>query len=437
MEPGFDLPRALAEAQRCLLCHDPPCSRDCPADTDPGLFIRKLRLRNITGAIRVVKENNILGGACGVLCPTHRLCEAACSACGIDRPIAIGKIQRFLVEHSWRLGFQVFERPQPRKERVAVVGAGPAGLSCAGELARQGFQVTVFESRPEPGGIIRYGVPSFRFDREFLAHELADIEHLGVTFQCNQRITGREGVQGLLDRGFQAVFLAPGLDRPLALPGVDHDIEGVWTWRDFLAALREERFEEFEPLVRDRTVAVIGGGSVAMDSARSALRLGARDVYLLYRRSYLQMPAEEDEKREAQEEGVHFLLLNQPVRYIADDQGRLAAVELRRTTLGEPDASGRRSPVEIPGSEWRLEATLVIEALGAAPDPETSAWAASGPDQSAGLIPVDPETCATHTPGIFAGGDIIRGSDLVVTAVRDGKRAARAITRYLLQEGGR
>ncbi|MBT8365968.1 MAG: FAD-dependent oxidoreductase, partial [Deltaproteobacteria bacterium] len=214
MSKGLDLAQAIAEADRCLLCHDAPCSEACPADTKPAEFIRKLRFKNITGAIRTIKENNILGGACGVLCPTSTLCEEKCSAIfksqnrpeGADRPIPIGAIQRFLIENSWQRDIKVFKKPAERREMVAVVGSGPAGLSCAAELAKEGYQVTVFEARPEPGGVLRYGVVSYRFDMNFLEHEMKDIRALGIKFQCNSAISGQADAEKLLRDGFDAVF---------------------------------------------------------------------------------------------------------------------------------------------------------------------------------------------------------------------------------------
>jgi dihydropyrimidine dehydrogenase (NAD+) subunit PreT len=290
MEQGIGFAHAMAEADRCLLCYDAPCSKACPAETDPATFIRKLRLRNITGAIRTVKSNNILGGACGVLCPTPELCEKECSATGISRPIEIGRIQRFLVEHAWNTGFKVFEKPAPRKEKVAVVGSGPAGLSCAAELAKEGFQVTVFEERPEIGGVIRYGVPAYRFDKAFLKNELQDLHDLGVQFETNRKIQGIEEAKKLLSDGFNAVFLSPGLWSAARLKPRGGEIQGLYTSVEYLQALREERFAELARQVGGKTVAVIGGGSVAMDCVESSIKLGARDVYLVYRRSYAQMP---------------------------------------------------------------------------------------------------------------------------------------------------
>jgi NADPH-dependent glutamate synthase beta subunit-like oxidoreductase len=424
MEKGFGLVQALAEADRCLLCHDAPCSKGCPAETDPGTFIRKLRLRNITGAIRTVRTNNALGGACGVLCPTARLCERECSATGILRPIEIGKIQRFLVEHSWKTGFDPVERKPVRPETVAVVGSGPAGLSCAAELAREGFPVTVFEQRDEPGGVIRYGVPGYRFDREFLRSELAGIERLGVRFKCRTRIDGAEGVQKLFADGFSAVFLGPGLWEAERLSEATRP-KGVHTSVDFLAGLRGRGFTALEKDVAGKVVAVIGGGSVAMDCAESALKLGARDVYLVYRRSFAQMPAEEDERAAALRLGVHFLLLNQPLKYIADGRGRLAGLRLTRTSLGAPDASGRRRPEAVKGSGWTLPAAVAVEAIGNRPD--SADWSAVAKVDGEGRVVANAKTRRASPSAVFAGGDIVRGPALVVEAVQDGKLAARAI----------
>jgi glutamate synthase (NADPH/NADH) small chain len=439
MAEGFGWAQAMAEADRCLLCHDAPCSAGCPAGTQPAEFIRKLRFKNITGAIRTIKQNNILGGACGVLCPTQILCEERCSARlasesrpeGADRPIQIGKIQRFLIEHAWRSGFKVFEKPGSRPEKVAVVGSGPGGLSCAAELARDGYQATVFEAHPEPGGVLRYGVVPYRFDIDFLAHEMEDIKALGVKFECNRPIQGRAGAERLLRDGYNAVFLAPGLWEAMTLKPNAGDAEGLLSSVAYLASLRDGRLDEVVRSIAGKTVAVIGGGSVAIDCAESAVRLGARDVYLIYRRSYRQMPADADERIEAQEAGIHFLLLSQAVDYLTDDQDRMRGVKLVRTRLGEPDSSGRRRPESIAGSEWVLEVDLVIEAIGNKAPDEAREWYPHVALHESGLIKADPETGKTSAAGIFAGGDIVRGPGLVVQAVQDGKVAARAIKAYL------
>jgi NADPH-dependent glutamate synthase beta subunit-like oxidoreductase len=435
MGPGFDLAQAVEEAHRCLLCHDAPCSNGCPGGTDPGAFIRKLRFRNVTGAIRTIKQNNILGGACGILCPTARLCEKECSAAALmDRPIQIGKIQRSLIEHSWKIGFSPLEKGAPRKEKIAVVGSGPAGLSCAAELAKAGFQVTVFEAKPKAGGVLRYGVPSYRFSEEFLDRELEDVRRLGVTFQCSTPIKGKGAVDRLLKKGFQAVFLAPGLWEPMRLKENTGRIRGIHTATDFLCALREGKQAKIAQAVKGKRVAVIGGGSVAIDCVESALKLKAQDVYLVYRRSFAQMPAEADEKAAALQAGVHFLLLNQPVDYVADKKGVLKAVRLVRTELGKKDESGRRRPVEVPGSDWELKVNVVIEAIGVRPVAEDAGTAPSVKRTPGQLIVADPDTGATSAKMIFAGGDIVRGPALIIEAVKDGKASAKAIQQRLAKQ---
>jgi NADPH-dependent glutamate synthase beta subunit-like oxidoreductase len=440
MRKGMGLAQAIAEADRCLLCHDAPCSKGCPADTKPAEFIRKLRFRNITGAIRTVKQNNILGGACGELCPTHKLCEKECSARfasvespqGAERPIQIGRIQRFLVEHGWEIGFKPLAKPAAaRSEKIAVVGSGPAGLSCAAELAKEGYPVTVFEARPEPGGVLRYGVVSYRFGLEFLEKELQDIRDLGVEFTCGRPVAGEAGAEKLLTEGYRAVFLAPGLWEAESLKPKAKAVKGVFSSVDYLSALRDGRFKELVKEIEGKTVAVIGGGSVAMDCIESAAKLGARDVFLVYRRSYAQMPAEPDERIEALEAGVHFLLLNQPLDYITDRRGQLKGVKLARTRLGDPDASGRRSPKPIRGSEWVLDCQVVVEAIGNKAAKDSPRWYPHVKTDARGLIQIKPKTGRTSAKGIFAGGDIVRGPALVVEAVADGKTAARAIRQYL------
>ena len=325
----------------------------------------------------------------------------------------------------------MFEKPTARAEKVAVVGSGPAGLSCAAELAKDGYQVTVFEAKPEPGGVLRYGVVSYRFDMNFLEHEMDDVKSLGVQFECNAAVGGSQGAEKLLQNGYDAVFLAPGLWAAASIKAPGRDIDGLFSSVDYLSALRDGRFEEVEKKIQGNTVAVIGGGSVAMDCIESAVRLAAKDVYLIYRRSYSQMPAEADERIEALEGGVHFLLLNQPLEYLTDDQNRLTGLKLVRTRLGEPDASGRRRPENVAGSEWIMEADVVIEAIGNIAPEDSPQWYPSVDIDGKKLIKVDPDTGKTSVDGIFAGGDIVRGPALVVQAVQDGKVAAAAIKEYL------
>ena len=310
------------------------------------------------------------------------------------------------------------------------MGSGPAGLSCAAELAKEGFAVTIFEAREEPGGVLRYGVVSYRFEMDFLAAEMADIQKLGVEFKCGSPIDNQNGAESLLEDGYQAVFVAPGLWDAVSLQE-EKDIEGLYSSVAYLEGLRDNRLDSFAQKIENKTVAVIGGGSVAMDCIGAAIRLGAKDVYLVYRRSYTQMPAEEDERIEALQEGIHFLLLNQPIDYVIGDDGCIKGLKLVRTALGDTDASGRRTPVNIEGSEWVLPADMVIEAIGNKAEDQSPTWYPQVKLNDKKLIQVDPGTGKTSVEGIFAGGDIIRGPALVVNAVQDGKVAAKAIKKYL------
>jgi NADPH-dependent glutamate synthase beta subunit-like oxidoreductase len=391
-------------------------------------------LKNITGAIRTIKENNILGGACGSLCPTGDLCEKECSATGIGLPIAIGKIQLALIEHAKNTDFQVFSSTERKKgQKVAVVGSGPAGLSCAGELAKAGYPVTVFEAGEEPGGALRYAIMPYRYPPDLLDYEIGDLKTLGVEFQCNAKIEGKGGAQDLLNSGFDAVFLAPGLWSANKLRPDSNGLQGLLSSNAYLGAIRDGRLEEMKSVVENKTVAVIGGGDVAMECAESAIRLGAADVYVVYRRSFLQMPGEEKQRFSALRNGAHFLILNQPVDYQAEGN-KLKGLKLVRTCLGDEDESGRRCHEFVSGSEWVFPADVVIEAIGNKPEDESPDWYPGVKTGTDKIIQVDPSTCGTSVEGIFAGGDIIRGADLVVTAVRDGKTAAGSIIQYLSQK---
>lgn len=444
MPPGMTMDQAIVEAERCLLCHDAPCSKACPADTQPGEFIRKLRLRNLTGAMRTIKSNNILGGACAVLCPTAELCEKECSVRmasdenpdGNDRPIRIGDIQRFIVEHGREMGFQPLAVEDTGVSgRIAVVGSGPSGLSCAAELAKKGYKVTIFETFAEPGGVLRYGVVPFRCDVDFVEKELADVRVLGVEIKCNSPVKGKAAAEDLLKQGYDAVFLGPGLWGAYALKDASSEIEGCFSSVDFLAALRDERFDGIISQFSGKTVAVIGGGSVAMDCVEASARLDTKDVYLIYRRSFTQMPAEEDERIDALQAGVNFLILHQPVDFLTNDKNQLTGLKLVRTRLGEPDDSGRRRPVMIEGTDWDMPVDIVIEAIGNKAPDESAEWFPNVKVDDRRLIVADPETGATSVPGIFAGGDIVRGPALVVEAVQDGKKAANSIDEFIRNKG--
>ncbi|MBU1343910.1 MAG: FAD-dependent oxidoreductase [Proteobacteria bacterium] len=434
MNERYDFSQALAEADRCLLCHDAPCSKGCPANTDPGKFIKKFKMKNIKGAIRTIKENNILGGACGILCPTARLCEKECSCTHLDRPIQIGKLQEFLVGHGRKIGFQVFEKPEAVHEKVAIIGSGPAGLSCGAELAKKGYQVTIFEKMGEPGGVLRYGVPSYRFSKDYLKEELEDIFHLGVEVECNHPITREGEAQELLNKGFNAVFIATGLWDAARL--FDEKPKGVYNSVAFLSSPHTGQQDIVKEQIKDKKVAVIGGGSVAMDCAGYAVTLGASDVYLIYRRSFDQMPAEKDERIETLEKNIHFLILNQPKGYVTNSNGAVTGIKLVRTQLEPAKDAQRRMPVEIKDSDWTLDIDFVVEAIGNKAFDDSNRVYPEVDVDGKKLIKASLNTCQTSKPGIFAGGDIVRGPSLVVHAVQDGKTAAQTIDSYLTHRRG-
>lgn len=434
MKKKFELNQAISEANRCLLCYDAPCSAGCPAGTDPGLFIRKLRLRNITGAIRTIKKNNILGGVCGALCPASELCEKKCCATGIDRAIAIGKIQQALIEYSYKINFEVFEKPEQREQKekkmhkIAVIGSGPAGLSCAATLAQKGFKVTIFEKMPNPGGVLRYGVPSHRLPDDLLEEEINDILKLGVEIKCSSPVNNdipphakacgiladnyKKGAEEFLAKGYSAVFIATGLWQPVSLKEGSSGAKGIFSSIDFLRSIKENKVKEILNLIKDKTIAVIGGGSAAIDCAESAMKLGAKDVYIIYRRSFNEMPATVEEKISALKAGIHYIILSKPIDYVFSPGGSLKHIKLARTKLGSVDSSGRRKPVDVLDSEWLFEADAVIEAIGQTEN---------------NFIITNNKTGETSVKNIFAGGDIVRGPALVVEAVNDGKVAAKEI----------
>ena len=428
-EQNFTLNQAIKESERCLLCYDAPCSQNCPADTNPALFIRKLRFKNIKGAIRVIKNNNILGGVCGRLCPTSRLCEQNCSICPLENPIKIGKIQEALMRYYYQSNFKVFEKQKLTGLKVAVVGGGPAGIACAAEVAKAGHKTVIFEAKESLGGAVTYGVPSLRCSNDFLQKDLQDLQDLDVEIKTNSPIKGEKSVEDLLKKGFDAVFIGIGLWEPFFIK--ENNIPGVLNSIGFLQL---ETDKSLIAKVKDKKIAVIGGGSVAIDCAEVALNMGAKDVYLIYRRSWSQMPAEEKEKVDAADKGVQFLLLNQPKKFIGDSV--LKGIEMVRTQLGKADSSGRRSPIEVTNSNWILNVDLAIEAIGNQAEEECITWFPNVATDKKNLIVVNEETGSTNVEGIFAGGDIVSGASLVVEAVKTGKKAGKSICKYLENKKG-
>ena len=433
---GLDEERARLEAQRCLECPKAPCVRGCPVSVDIPGFIRRLLQGDYAAAATTIRLTNSLPAICGRVCPQESQCEALCTLGKKFPPVAIGKLERFVADREALLASAAERcaRGGPGA-RVAVVGSGPAGLTCAAELARMGYAVTVFEALHAAGGVLRYGIPEFRLPREVLDLELRRVEALGVEIRTNVLI-GRTATLDELcaEWGFAAVFLASGAGTPtfLGIPG--ESLSGVYSANEFLTRVNlmgAHRFPDYDTPVRiGQEVAVVGGGNTAMDAVRTARRLGARHAYLIYRRSRAEMPAREEEVHHAEEEGIEFRFLCNPTRVLGDDESRVCGLECQDMTLGAPDADGRRRPVPVPGSERVVRVQTLIEAVGQKPNPILQATTPGLATGSRGVVSVD-ERQQTSRPGVFAGGDLSRGGATVILAMRDGRVGAAAIHEYL------
>ncbi len=426
---AYGVLQAISEASRCLNCHEPPCSRDCPAGTDPGTFIRKLKLKNIKGAVRTIKNNNILGGICGALCPTERLCMKGCSATGIDRPIEIGKIQRFLVEYGWETGFDAIKKKGSGKGQIAVIGSGPAGLACAAELAKNGYGITIFEGREKAGGVLRYGVPEFRMNTEFVERELEDVLTLGVELKTRSRIERGEADR-LLSEGFEAVFMGIGTWNPARLDIPGSDLVNVTDSQKFLEGMRSGRNVELGSKIRGKNVAVVGGGSVAMDAATTCATLGANKVYVIYRRSLREMPADEEDLDLALSHNITLRTQSIVTELIGED-GRLTGLKGCETDWKNPDDHSAANLVTVPGTEYRLNVDFFVKAIGMRSEEGNKGLSELVENLPNGLVKTGDDGVSTTHKRIFVGGDAARGPALIVQAVQDGKTAAECIMKML------
>ena len=433
---GYTKEQAMLEASRCLGCKKKPCVEGCPVDIDIPAFISLIRDGDFMGAIHKIKEKNSLPAVCGRVCPQEEQCEKMCVLNKKGEPIAIGRLERFAADYEFKHG-EVRIPPLPKKtgKRVGVVGAGPAGLTVAGELAKMGHDVTVFEALHKPGGVLVYGIPEFRLPKSIVQRESDYIERLGVEIKLSYIVGKSKTVDDLLNSGYDAIFIGTGAGLPYFMNIPGENLNGVYSANEFLTRvnlMKAYLFPEFDtPIHMGRNIAVVGGGNVAMDAARISLRLGADNVYLIYRRSREQMPAREEEIENAFEEGLKPYLLNNPVRIIGDERGWVKGIECIKMELGEPDDSGRRRPVPIKGSEHVLDVDMVIMAIGQGPNP---LLINSTPDLKVnkwGNIVADEETGKTSKKGVFAGGDIVTGAATVILAMGAGKKAAAAIDQYL------
>jgi len=433
---GYKEKHALAEANRCIQCKKRNCVEGCPVGVDIPEFILALREGNMPGAVRVLKSKNALPGICGRVCPQETQCEETCSLAKKGAPIAIGRLERYVAD--WELNHQTESNPEVAPatgKRVAVVGSGPAGLTAAADLAKRGHEVTVFEALHIAGGVLMYGIPEFRMPKNIVQAEVDYVKSLGVEIKLDSVMGKISTVDELLEEGYDAVFLGTGAGLPMFLNIPGENYNGIYSANEFLTRtnlMKAYLFPEYDtPIKAGKKVAVIGGGNVAMDAARCALRLGADKVYIVYRRSRDEMPARLEEIENAEEEGVIFKLLTNPVRFLGNDQGWVTAMECVEMELGEPDESGRRRPITKEGSEFTMEVDTVVVALGTTPNPLVPTTTKGLDTTKEGTVVADEETGETTKPGVWAGGDVVTGAATVISAMGAAKRAAASIDAYL------
>ncbi len=434
---GYPPATARTEAERCIQCKNPRCVAGCPVGIDIPGFIRAIVEEDVPRAFAVLTDSNALPAVCGRVCPQEDQCEGLCILGVKGEPVAIGRLERFTAD--WAREKDIaspFPDPAPTGRKVAVVGSGPAGLTVAGDMRKLGHEVTIFEAFHRPGGVLLYGIPEFRLPKAIVEHEIRGLEKKGVRIVCNFIVGKTAGIEQLRrEMGFDAVFLGVGAGLPVFLGIPGENANGVYSANEYLTRANLMKAYLFPgadtPLAKGRRVAVVGGGNVAMDSARTALRMGAEEVMVFYRRSRNEMPARAEEIHHGEEEGLRFHFLVNPVRILADERGWVRQVECVRMELGEPDASGRRRPLTVKGSEFLVDVDTLVVSVGTGANPVLTR-ATPGLDLDKwGYVKAEEETGATSIPGVFAGGDIIRGSATVILAMGDGRKASAAMQRHI------
>ncbi len=431
---GYTEEQALDEAQRCLHCKNKPCVAGCPVGIHIPDFIAKVAERDFEGAYQIITQQSSLPAVCGRVCPQETQCEQKCVRGIKGEPVGIGRLERFVADWHNKNVCEAPHKPAPNGHKVAVIGSGPSGLTCAGDLAKKGYAVTVFEALHTAGGVLVYGIPEFRLPKDIVQKEIDGLKALGVDVQTNMVIGRVLSIDELLEQGYEAVFIGSGagLPRFMNIPG--ENLKGVYSANEFLT--RVNLMKAYQPgsdtpIEHAKRVAVVGGGNVAMDAARCAKRLGAEEVFIVYRRSEKELPARAEEVEHAKEEGIVFHLLNNPTQILGDENGNVKGMECIRMELGEPDASGRRRPVEVPGSEFTLDVDCVIMAIGTSPNPLIKSTTQGLETQKWGGIIVNEETGLTSREGVYAGGDAVTGAATVILAMGAGKTAATAIDEYI------
>jgi len=435
---GYTEEQAIEEANRCLQCPKPLCKDGCPVNVDIPEFIKAIRERDMPEAVRILKSKNSLPGICGRVCPQETQCEGVCALSKKGAPIAIGRLERYVAD--WErahpeIAEQQKERISFNGKKVAVVGSGPAGLTCAADLAKMGYEVTIFEALHLAGGVLMYGIPEFRLPKVIVQGEIDYVKSLGVEIKLNHVIGKIATVDELLGSGFNAVFLSPGAGAPMFLNIPGENLSCIYSANEFLTRtnlMKAYLFPEYDtPIQVGKRVAVFGAGNVAMDASRCALRLGAEEVYIIYRRSKAEMPARLEERENAEEEGVIFKLLTNPSRFLGDGQGRVRAVELYEMELREPDETGRPRPIRKPGSEFIMEIDTAIPALGTRPNPIIPSTTEGLELTKRGTILTDEASGRTSKERVWCGGDMATGAATVISAMGAARRAARDIDEYL------
>jgi glutamate synthase (NADPH/NADH) small chain len=433
---GYSPETAIKEAERCLQCKKPACVAGCPVGIDIPGFIKLIKEGEFTQSIRKLWEMNSLPAVCGRVCPQEIQCEGLCLVGKKGDPVAIGNLERFAADWERENGTGALPPiADPTGKKVAVVGSGPAGLTVAGDLIAKGHAVTVFEAFHKPGGVLLYGIPEFRLPKEIVAQEVNFLERLGVKVECNQVVGRTITVDELFEEGYDAVFVGVGAGLPTFLNVPGKNLIGIYSANEYLTRsnlMKAYRFPEYDtPIIRGKNVVTLGAGNVAKDSARTALRLGAEKSRIVYRRSRTEVPARGAEVHHAEEEGVEFFFLAAPTKFLGDEQGRVTGMECLKMELGEPDASGRRRPVAIDGSEFELECDLVIVAVGTGANPLLTQSTEGLELNKWGYIRVDEKTNKTTKKGVWAGGDIVTGSATVILAMGAGRIAANSMHDYL------
>lgn len=458
VELGYSEDEAVRESSRCLMCKIPKCIEGCPVEIDIKSFIAYIKEKEFLKALEKIQEKNSLPGVCGRVCPQEDQCEKVCILGIKDEPVAIGKLERFAADYAKKKlesgskapgaassepgSFQTSDKSSPdansgsssKKIKVAIVGSGPAGLTCAGELAKMGYDVTIFEALHSPGGVLVYGIPEFRLPKSIVQEEVEFIEKLGVEIRLNAIIGKTFTIDELFQDGYQSVFLGTGAGLPyfMDIPGENYN--GVYSANEYLTRvnlMKSYLFPDWDtPVKKGSVVSVVGGGNVALDSARTAKRLGAEKVYIIYRRSEVEMPGRIEEIKHAKEEGIEMVFLTNPVEIIGEN-GWVKKIKCIKMELGEPDDSGRRRPIAVPGSEYEIDTDIVVIAIGQGPNPVLTQTAPDIILNKRGNIVTDQKTGKTSKKGVFAGGDIVTGAATVILAMGAGKIAAEAMDEYL------